>query len=185
MGKVRYCAIHDTWTYGECELCKNAKPRIYFAHPFPLRDTDLELRVMEAIEEKGYDVYDPFTQESDLESKYGGRYYDLPTKAFAEEIVKTDLAKVEELDGVIAFLPIEWLKENAPGYMTIGTPMEIKHAYERGKKVIIISERPNPFLVCHCNEYYLTIEDFENGEKLSLDGRSFKSVSYEVVKEDE
>lgn len=182
MGKIKWCKRHKKYTYGKCPICKDRKKEMYFAHPFPMIGTKLEAEAMKAIADKGYIPINPFEKEGHLEDKYGGPYYEKVSREFARDIVDADLETVDELDGVIAFLPRKWLEENTKAYLPIGTPMEIMHAHQKGKYVIIITERPSPFLLCYSDEFYESLEDFINDKQTQLASDYYKDAEFVDVR---
>lgn len=130
---------------------------VYFAHPFDLWKTELEKKIEDALEEKGYIVINPFDTESDLNEKYGvDTYYDNPSKEFAKEICERDFASIERQDIYFAYIP--------KGVTSIGTIREFEKALELGKRTIIVCYKPNPFLI-DADELYLSLQDFIEGNE--------------------
>lgn len=133
---------------------KNMKKKsIYFAHPFDKIGSKREEMIIKTLEERGYEVVNPFERESKLNEKYGvNHYYESPTKSFAKDIVRLDKEAVKECDEYFGWFP--------KGVTMIGTPIELVWAYDFGKKITVICYKPQPFLWCLADTFYIGYENF-------------------------
>ncbi|MHC1591754.1 MAG: nucleoside 2-deoxyribosyltransferase [Candidatus Helarchaeales archaeon] len=156
------------------------RPLIYYAHPYRMRGSEEEKHHIKVLEEKGFEVYDPFIGEGDVEKRHGGPYYSNPTIEFARELVEKDLEMVEKCDWLIAIM-----------VGSTGTAMELMYAWTLGKKIISIDSRHHPFPMVLSDYLYETFEEFEkNFELEKLSPREFVKKSmkefhpvYEKLKE--
>lgn len=133
------------------------KPRIYLAHPFDRRFSKRKEMIIKKLEEKGYEVVDPFIGENKLEKKYGGKgYYDNPLRAFALDIKEKDFNQVIDCDAYFGWVPKD--------VTVVGTIREFDKALEHGKHTIVLCYKPNPFLE-DADELYLSYQDFLEGKQ--------------------
>jgi hypothetical protein len=108
------------------------------------------------LEERGYEVVNPFKTEDKLNTKYGvSNYYEKPSLEFATEIVERDYEMVEECDAYFGWYP--------KGVTMIGTPLELAHAVQHKKYIIVMCYKPQPFLWVHAHAFYLGYDNFKNG----------------------
>ncbi|MHA1280232.1 MAG: hypothetical protein ACTSQ8_23875 [Candidatus Helarchaeota archaeon] len=135
------------------------KPSIYYAHPWAMRGSDEEKYHMKILEEKGFDVYDPFLREEEIEKKYGGPYYSRPSKDFAIELVEKDFGAILKCKYFIAIMR-----------GSTGTAMELMYAKMNGKRILVIDDRNHPFSVALADELYETFDEFEKKFKLNDKG---------------
>jgi len=132
------------------------KPKIYLAHPFDKRNSKRKEMIIKKLEEKGYEVIDPFVGENKLEEKYGVKsYYDNPLRAFALEIKERDFNQVKNCDALFAWIPKD--------VTMIGTIREFDKALRNRKHTIVLCYKPNPFLE-DADELYLSYQDFLEGK---------------------
>jgi len=133
------------------------KKKIYFAHPWDRLGTKREEMIIKKLEERGFEVINPFVGENKLEAKYGGMgYYDNPLRAFALDIKEKDFKQVIDCDAFFAWIPKD--------VTMIGTIREFDKALENGRYTIILCYRPNPFLE-DADELYLSYQDFLEGKQ--------------------
>jgi hypothetical protein len=129
------------------------KKKIYFAHPYAKWGTDEEERIIQTLEERGYEVIEPFREkEVNLEKEFGGSFNDKPNFLFAEKIVNQDLELLQKCNDFLAWLP-------ASGRL-IGASIEFAIAFNNNMYIISICEAPHPFIYHMSNELYLSIDDF-------------------------
>lgn len=141
---------------GEIEEMK--KPTIYFAHPFDKWRTKQEEMIERVLEERGYEVINPFKEEDRLNEKYGvDNYYENPTKEFAKDIVDKDYKMVESCDEYFGWFP--------KGVTMIGTPLELAWARDLKKKITVLCYKPQPFLWVYADVFYLSYADFKEGKE--------------------
>lgn len=142
-----------------------AKPRVYFAHPYSKRDSQDAARIIATLEQTDNIVLNPFAGERELEEHVGHTYYEKPTREFAEAIVERDMNLLRTADGILAWLP-------ADGPM-IGTSMELGMFLSRpypfrqhGPGPIFMSFSyaicpvRHPFLVTLVDEFYTSVDAF-------------------------
>ncbi len=133
------------------------RKKIYLAHPFDRRFSKRKEMIIKKLEERGFEVIDPFVGENKIEKKYGGKsYYDNPLRAFALEIKERDFNQIEILDAFFAWIPKD--------VTVIGTIREFDKAIQRGKYTIVLCYKPNPFLE-DADELYLSYQDFLEGKQ--------------------
>jgi len=136
------------------------KMKVYFAHPYPTYGTLSEDRIMSELRRRGFQVYNPFTDELHSDSEYLRRIRDGEyTRHDARRLVENDMAAIQRVDIVLA-----WLPENTP---SVGTTMEIVYAVKAKKHVIVIQETDrdciHPWIAYHANEVYPNITCWEAG----------------------
>lgn len=137
---------------------KKKRPTIYFAHPFDRMGSKREEMIERILEERGYEVVNPFKKEIDLNAKYGvNNYYENPTKEFAEDIVVSDYKLVADCDEYFGWFP--------KGVTMIGTPLELAYAMKHKKKITVLCYKAQPFLWYHANVFYLGYDNFVKGER--------------------
>jgi len=131
----------------------SVKKKIYFAHPFSKMGTKREEMIIKILEERGFEVIDPFIGEDELCRKYGvSYYYQKPMLQFANEIVYRDFKMVDDCDALFAWLP--------KTSVCLGTVRELDRALRKGKETIVIHHKPNPFLI-DVDILYLNYNDFK------------------------
>ena len=133
--------------------------KAYAAHPHKLRGTNEQKRLFYAIKARGYELINPFAYEVE---KNGSEYYDNANYAHARTIVEFDLDLISKCDVVIAYCP-----RKMP---TWGTSMEIVRAKDMGKRVIVISDLPHPFLWFFADEFYEDLDKFRDGIEWNRNG---------------
>ena len=132
--------------------------KIYLAHPFDRRFSKRKEMIIKKLEERGFEVIDPFVGEDELEKKYKVKtYYDNPCRDFALEIKERDFNQVINCEALFAWIPKD--------VTMIGTIREFDKALEKGKYTIVLCYKPNPFLE-DADELYLSYQNF-------LDEKSF------------
>jgi len=130
------------------------KKKIYLAHPFDRRFSKRKNMLIKKLEERGFEVIDPFDGEDEIAKQYGVKsYYENPCRAFALEIKERDFTQVESCDALFAWIP--------KGVTMIGTIREFDRALEHEKYIIVLCYKPNPFLE-DADELYLSYQDFLN-----------------------
>lgn len=116
--------------------------RVYLAGPIngcsDEEANDWRSDVKEAL--PGFEFVDPMDRD------YRGRELD---DGVAAEIVDGDKADISTCGVVLAMCP-------RPSF---GTAMEVLYAWERGKRVLVVSERPSPWLVHHAGAVFPTLTD--------------------------
>jgi len=133
------------------------KPKIYFAHPSRRKDSKRKEMLIKKLEERGYEVVDPFVGEDELAKKYGvDFYYENPCRDFALEIKKRDFFKVVSCNALFAWIP--------KGVTMIGTIREFDKALRHNIHTIVLCYKANPFLE-DADELYLTYKDFINNKQ--------------------
>lgn len=131
--------------------------KLYFAHPYDRRLSMEKEIIIEELEDRGFEVVDPFVGEENIAQKYGvNDYYENPCREFALEIKERDFRHVIECDALFAWIP--------KNITIIGTIREYDKALEFGKYIIVLCYKPNPFLE-DADELYLSLSDFLNDKK--------------------
>jgi len=131
------------------------KGTIYFAHPFDRWKSKREEMIEQILEERGYDVVNPFKEENKLNEKYGvSNYYERPTFDFANDIVNKDYESVKECDEFFAWFPKD--------VTSIGTPIELVWASLMKKKITVLCYKPQPFLWKLVDIFYIGYANFVN-----------------------
>ena len=129
------------------------RKKIYFAHPWDKWKTKREEMIERILEERGYEIVNPFKEENKLNEKYGvDNYYEDPTKPFATDIVDKDWEMVEECDAYFGWFPKD--------VTMIGTPIELVWALLLNKEIISLCYKPQPFLWVMCNKLYVDYDKF-------------------------
>jgi nucleoside 2-deoxyribosyltransferase len=137
--------------------------KCYVAHPHKLRGTNEQKRLFYAVKARGYELVNPFAFESE---KNGSQYYDDANYEHARLIVEYDFNLIKECDVLVAYCP-----KDMP---TWGTSMEIAKAREWGKRVIVISDLPHPFLWFMSDEFYANFDDFRDRKEWRREGVGVK-----------
>jgi len=135
--------------------------KAYFAHPYELWKTKKEEQILNIIEQRGWEPFNPFDKEDHLLQKHEVTcYYDDPNRELANEIVRIDLKNLSECEVLVAYFPRR--------FRGVGTIMEIMYAWLKGKYIVIIVEGKSgvrnlhAWLVSAADEYYSSLEDFVN-----------------------
>ena len=132
---------------------KYKKKTIYFAHPFDRIGTKREKMIEQILEERGFEVINPFKMEQELNKKYGvDNYFDNPCKGFAKDIVDQDWQMVSGADAYFG-----WFPKNAT---MIGTPIELVWAVLLEKEIITLAHRPHPFVLMFSHIIYIGYKNF-------------------------
>ena len=140
----------------EAKEYKEYKLKCYFAHPYKFKDTPEKYKIMEILKERGVDAEDPFVGEDHILKKHGvNEYYEGPSYKLGREIWIRDFNRINTADMILAWIPIT----------SMGTSVELYHAYLRGKFIQIIGEIYHPFIsyiLTGGNQQFASIEDFEH-----------------------
>ena len=128
--------------------------KIYFAHPFDKWKSKREEMIVRILEERGYEVINPFEEEDRLNVKYGvNHYYEKPTFQFAKDIVDKDYEMVKNCDEYFGWFPKD--------VTMIGTPIEFMWAKNLGKKTTVLCYKPQPFLWVLADRFYIGYNNFQ------------------------
>lgn len=148
-----------------------SKGKIYFAHPYESWKSKEEFVIEHILPLRGYEVVNPFNAEKKLLDKYKTHdYYSKPTRDFAEEIYLQDYYTVMECDAYFG-----WFKSK--GAM-IGTSIELAWAYQNGKKILALCEKPHPFIWSMVDIFYSSLDGFIKNEPFykRYNGKGHKKV---------
>lgn len=129
---------------------------LYFAHAFDNRNKLLGWINKFNRNKKGVYLTNPFliSEHPAFKDKSGSIYYN-KIKRDAKMIVAKDLGLLKSCDGVVAFID---------DVHTIGTFMEVVHAFYYNKPIYIICTNgwdKHPFLVYHATKIFKSIRGFE------------------------
>ena len=131
------------------------KKKIYFAHPYDKWKSKREEMIERLLEQRGYEVVNPFKKENKLNEKYGvENYYENPTRPFAKDIVNKDWYMVADCDSYFGWFPKD--------VTMIGTPIELTWALLLQKEIISLCYKPQPFLWLMSNKLYIDYDNFVN-----------------------
>jgi hypothetical protein len=127
---------------------------LYLAHNLDRRH---EIRILELELEKKYNLNlcNPFydTNRADIKQiDSGERTRWTLSLDDCQALVKNDLKNIDNRDGLFTII-------HEP---TIGTSLEIAHAHENGKLVIVVSERysDHPWIRVYANYRFKTLDEF-------------------------
>jgi len=139
--------------------------RIYFAHPATSHNTDGEKRITEILKERGWQVINPFLDDAHQKAEFVNN---IRQNRFgildSAKLVLNDIIHIGRSDAILVWLP--------KGHTSVGTICELIHGWYMGKYIIIIYELhdfPHPWAWWHSDEFYRSIDDFENRRVCSDD----------------
>ena len=146
------------------------KKSIYFAHPFDRWQSKREGMIEQILEQRGYKVVNPFTEENRLNKKYGvENYYQNPCDEFSQDIVDKDWDMVVDCESYFGWFP--------KGVAMIGTPIELVWALLLGKEIITLTYKPHPFLKMFSDTMYVSYNDFIEDKPLPIKKRTYDLIT--------
>lgn len=128
--------------------------KLYFAHPWVKRFDPMKAQMIRGLEKLGWEIFDPLdpsgvTKEEN--EKFGGEFYETPiTDERVRYIVERDYTKILEADVLFAWVPSD--------AQTVGTICEILFAHRLRKRIIIISDRPSPWLWFYASRSFMRLQ---------------------------
>lgn len=132
------------------------KLKVYFAHPYSTRGGKGEAEILDILTDRPLEVINPFDSEDNIMLKKYGRtkYYPDPPYKLGRDIWMQDLRQVAKADMLVAW---------APDRGSMGTGVEIFHAYQLHKFIQIISAIKHPlfaWVLTGGNQQFVDIADF-------------------------
>lgn len=126
---------------------------VYIAGPIHgvEHDQHYRERLRQVLIEFEYDVIDPWQREKFEYFSTGEEWWrNVPSTYF----IKRDLEDIDRCNVLIAFLPT----------LSAGTCMELFYAKRKSKATIVISniESLSPWIIHHTDQFFKTIEEFQN-----------------------